>query len=130
LSAFVVLTPSLRVVLRNPLLGKKYPEEGQVVAVIDTGYEGFIAIPRDIFDSLQFNKLRLEKMRLLLANGETLASEGAYGAFSVLDLALSAEGFVETYEGLVEVLLGVEALERTRTLLDYCKGRVKVDACS
>lgn len=129
MSAFVNLTPSMRVVVQNPLLGGVYPDAGQIVAVVDTGYEGFVALPRDIFEALQFDQLQLEKKRLILANGESLASEGAYGAFSVPDFGLSAEGLVETYEGLGEVLLGVEALEGFRIQLDYCVRKVKVEAC-
>src|SRR5712691_2644858 len=110
----------MRVVVRNPLLDKRYPVEGQILAVIDTGYEGFIALPRDVFVSLSFSELQPEKRRLILANGTVLSTEGAYGAFRVPDLPLDADGFVETYEGLGEVLLGVEALSRARVLLDYC----------
>jgi clan AA aspartic protease len=119
----------MRVVLRNPILGRRYPEDGQVLAVIDTGYEGFLALPRDIFESLLFNQLQLERRRLLLANGANLVSEGAYGSLSAPDLALNVDGFIETYEGLGEVLLGVETLERSKVLLDYCTRRVKVEAC-
>lgn len=70
MSAFIGLTPSMMMVVRNPLLDVTYPEDGQVNAVIDTGFEGFLALPRDLFRTLRFDKLRLERMRLLLANGE------------------------------------------------------------
>lgn len=119
----------MRVVVRNPLLDKRYPAEGQVLAVVDTGYEGFLAVPPDVFASLSFGELQLEKRRLLLANGAALSAEGAYGAFRASDVPLDADGFVETYEGLGEVLLGVEALSRARVLLDYCSRRVRVEAC-
>jgi hypothetical protein len=67
--------------------------------------------------------------RLILANGAVLKAEGAYGAFSAPDIPLAADGFVETYESLGEVLLGVGALSRARLLLDYCSRRTKVEAC-
>jgi hypothetical protein len=82
-----------------------------------------------VFASLSFDELQLEKRRLILANGTVLSAEGAYGAFRAPDLPLDADGFVETYEGLGEVLLGVEALSRVRMLLDYCNRRIKVEAC-
>jgi len=119
----------MRIVVRNPLLGKKFPEEGQVIAVVDTGYEGFVALPRDVFTSLSFDELQKEKRRLTVANGNALSAEGAYGAFRAPDIPLDADGFVETYEGLEEVLLGVEALSRARILLDYCSRRMKVERC-
>ena len=129
MSGLVGLIPTLRVVVRNPLLDKRYPAEGQILAVIDTGYEGFVALPRDVFASLSFSELHLEKRRLILANGTVLSAEGAYGALRAPDLPLDADGFVETYEGLGEVLLGVEALSRVKILLDYCDRRVKVETC-
>jgi clan AA aspartic protease len=119
----------MRVILRNPLLGKAYPQEGEVVAVVDTGYEGFVALPREVFASLSLDELRLEKRRLVLANGGILDAEGAYGAFTAPGPGLRAEGFVETYEGLQEVLLGVEALSRARILLDYCNRKTTVEPC-
>jgi predicted aspartyl protease len=69
LSSLLGLTPTMRVVVRNPLLEKRYPIEGEILAVVDTGYEGFVALPRDVFDSLSFDELQLEKRRLILANG-------------------------------------------------------------
>jgi clan AA aspartic protease len=129
LSDLLGLTPTMRIFVRNPLLGRRYPEEGQVIAVVDTGYEGFVALPRDVFTSLSFNELQTERRRLVLANGDVLSAEGAYGAFGALDVPLDADGFVETYEGLDEVLLGVEALSRAKVLLDYCSRRVKVERC-
>lgn len=52
MSGLLGLTPTLRVVLRNPLLGKRYPEGGEALAVVDTGYEGFIALPWEVFSAL------------------------------------------------------------------------------
>ncbi len=130
MSALLGLTPTLRIVLRNPLLGKRYPVEGEALAVVDTGYEGFVALPEEVFASLSLDQLQLEKRRLVLANGSVLNSKGAYGAFSALGAGLHAEGFVETYDGLQEVLLGVEALSRARVLLDYCNRRMTAEPCS
>jgi clan AA aspartic protease len=125
----VGLTPTIRVVVSNPLLKKRYPEDGLALAVVDTGYEGFVALPRDVFEALSFYELRLEKRKLILANGTVLGSEGAYGGLAAPGVPLSVDGFVEAYEGLEEILLGVEAISRARMTLDYCNRRVKVEAC-
>ena len=129
MSGFLGLTPTMRIVVRNPLLDKRYPEEGQLIAVVDTGYEGFLAIPKNVFTSLSFGELQKEKRRLVLANGNILNAEGAYGAFRAPQVPLDADGFVETYDGLDEVLLGVEGISRARLLLDYCSRRVKTERC-
>jgi clan AA aspartic protease len=99
------------------------------LAVVDTGYEGFVAIPADIFASLSLNELQLEKRRLVLANGGVLSAEGAYGAFEAPDIGLRSDGFIETYDGIQEVLLGVEALSRAKVLLHYCDRRMTVEPC-
>ena len=120
----------MRIVLRNPLLGKRYPGEGhEVLAVVDTGYEGFVAVPNDVFVSLSFGELQLETRRLVLANGAVLEAKGAYGAFEAPLLSLESDGFVETYDGLGEVLLGVEALSRSKVLLDYCTRVLRIEPC-
>jgi clan AA aspartic protease len=99
------------------------------LAVVDTGYEGFVALPEDVFASLSLNELQLEKRRLVLANGGVLSAEGAYGAFEAPDIGLHSDGFIETYEGIQEVLLGVEALSRAKVLLDYCDRGMTVEPC-
>jgi clan AA aspartic protease len=119
----------MRIVVLNPLLKKRYPEEGQALAVVDTGYEGFVALPREIFVALSFDKLRLERRRLILANGTVLGSEGAFGGFAAPEIPLKVDGFVEAYEGLGEILLGVEAISQARMVLDYCNRRIRVEAC-
>lgn len=129
MSEFVGLTPSLRVVLRNPLLKKKYPNEGTILSVVDTGYEGFVAVPPDVFEALSLSELRRANRELVLSNGERLGSEGAYGSFLVPEASVGGEGFIETYEGLREVLIGLEALGRTRAVLDYCQRRFGIQPC-
>lgn len=129
MSGLVNLTPTLRVAIRNPLLDKAYPPEGVALAVIDTGYEGFMALPRDVFELLSLHTLQLQKRVLVLANGARLTAEGAYCTLSVPDIAVNVDGFVETYEGLDEILLGTEALTNFRVLLDYCSKRLRVERC-
>jgi len=129
LSGLVGLTPTLGIVLRNALLQKMYPLEGHVVAVVDTGYEGFIAVPPDVFESLSFGEGQRERRSLIAANGSVLAAEGAYGTFLAPNVPLKADGFIETYAGLEEVLIGVEALSQAKISLDYCTRRMKVQAC-
>jgi len=40
------------------------------------------------------------------------------------------DGFVETMAGMDEIIVGVEALSKTRVLLDYCAKRVSLEKCS
>jgi len=127
LIAFLDLTPTFGVAIENPLLGKSYPSEGEVVAVVDTGYEGFVALPRDIFHRAAFDELQLERRSVLLADGSSLSSEGTYGTLVVPDVSLKADGFIETYGGLDEVIIGTEALSNLRLVLDYCLRRLHAE---
>lgn len=129
MSSFLNLTPTVKLVVENPLLHRSYPEGGSVVGVIDTGFEGFLAIPRDLFQELGLDKLQVERRTLTLANGSQLSSEGVYATFMIPELSFKADGFVETYPGLEEILLGAEALTHLKVLLDYCLLRVKVEEC-
>jgi clan AA aspartic protease len=119
----------MRIVIENPLLGKLYPTEGAVVAVIDTGYEGFLGVPGGIFQSLSLSELKLQKRTLLFANGSHLTAEGAYSTVRLPEMSVSVDGFVETYAGLNEILLGAEALANFRIMLNYCSKRIKLEKC-
>jgi len=39
------------VIIRSPLTGARYPNEGgEILAVLDTGYTGFVLVPEDVFE--------------------------------------------------------------------------------
>ncbi|PNV77825.1 MAG: clan AA aspartic protease, partial [Thermoproteota archaeon] len=38
------MTPVVGIAVRNPFADRRYLEEGKILAVIDTGYEGFLLI--------------------------------------------------------------------------------------
>jgi clan AA aspartic protease len=115
--------------LRNPFSGATYPLAGDVVAVIDSGYEGFSAVPSDIFKLLMLDELKLQKRSLILANGTTLSSKGTYAILNIPYLRVKLNGFVETYDGLEEIIIGVQALSRFKSTFDYCSKRVKLEPC-
>lgn len=100
-----------------------------MVAVIDTGYEGFLAIPSDIFKHLKLDALQLQSRTLVLANGDILTSKGAYATLEIPQIPIKLSGFVETYNGLEEIILGVEALSRFKSTLDYCTKRISIQPC-
>ncbi len=129
MSQFLDLTPTVAVRLENTVLGRAYPTEEAVFAVIDSGYEGFVAVPRKIFRAVGLNELQLETRTLVLANGHPLTSEGAYATLRIPEISFRADGFVESYEGLDEILLGSQALRNFKIYLDYCSKRVRLQKC-
>jgi clan AA aspartic protease len=129
LSAFLNLTPTVRVVLGNPFSRTRYPSEETALAVIDTGYEGFLAVPVDVFEQLQLNVLQHQTRDLVLGNGAIITSNGAYATLEIPHLPIRLDGFIETYDGLEEIILGVEALSRFKVTLDYCSKKINLRIC-
>lgn len=108
---------------------KVYPFDGSVNAIIDTGYQGFLSVPASVFDNLLLNKLVTEERRVSLADGTFSKARGCYASVLIPHLSMKIDGFVETFTGLDEILLGVEALVDTRLVLDYCMKRVRIGKC-
>ena len=129
MSAFLNLTPTVRIVLENPFSGKFYPPDGSVVATIDSGYEGFLTVPMNVFEELRLDELQQSSRTLVLANGEILTSNGTYATLRMPHVSVRLDGFVETYPGLDEIILGVQALSHFNVILDYCSRRVGLRTC-
>jgi len=129
LSAFLNLTPIVRIVLENPFCRMLYPPDGSVVATIDSGYEGFLTIPMNVFEELRLDELQQSSRTLVLANGEILTSKGTYATLRLPHLSAKLDGFVETYRGLDEIILGVQALSHFNVTFDYCSRTVSLRTC-
>lgn len=130
MSSFLDLTPIVRIKVENPFLSRGYPPQGTVVAVIDTGYEGFVMIPTSVYEELELHRLQETKRILTLANGTTLSSRGAYASARIPHLDCSLDGFVETYDGLDEIIIGVQALSNFRMIADYCLKKLRFEKCA
>ncbi|MGC9104414.1 MAG: clan AA aspartic protease [Candidatus Methanodesulfokora sp.] len=120
------MTPVVGIAVRNPFADRRYLEEGKILAVIDTGYEGFLLIPMDVFDHL-FGKLKAEERVLVLADGREMVSKGTYG--EVLSECGISEGFIETVKGVEEFVLGSEFLGDFILELDYCAKSLSMRKC-
>ncbi len=129
MTGFIEQTPVLSLILENPLVGARYPEDGEALAVLDTGYEGFLSIPREIFHTLRLESQEVDRRNLSLADGRLTTSEGTYARLLLPELELAFDGFCETYSGLEEIILGTDAIRRMRVLLDYCAGSLKLEVC-
>ena len=129
MSSFLDLTPSVSVVLENVFFHKVYPFEGSVKAVIDTGYEGFACVPNSIFEELELNLLEGERREMALANGTFSNTRGSQATVRIPHLSVKLDGFIETFAGLDEIIIGVEALSRMKVTLDYCTRRLRIEKC-
>lgn len=129
MSHFVDSTPTLRVEIENLLFGRKYPATGETIAVLDTGYSGFLGVPGDVFDELQLGNVDTQPRTVVVANGERVASKGTYARLRIRQASAMADGFVETWPGLDEILVGGAALGSFRLDLDYCLRRLSIQKC-
>ncbi|MFW5936194.1 MAG: clan AA aspartic protease, partial [Candidatus Hadarchaeota archaeon] len=87
--------PFLEVSIENPFMELIYPENGKFLAIFDTGYEGFLLLPKDIFKELKFDELQLEERKLMLPDGSLVRSRGTFGNVRLGKDTL-CDGFIET----------------------------------
>ena len=127
---FLDSTPIMRLALENPLVNARFPKEGEILAVIDTGYEGFVLVPENVFKELRLHQLSLKRRQLILADGSTRNSFGAYAKLVSEGLDLRLDGFIETFEAVEETVIGTELLRNVRLELDYCTNTVEVMRCT
>ena len=130
MSGFLGLVPMVRLRLLNLALKAAYPSDGLLEAVVDTGYEGFVAVPNSVFSALRLDEMRTLRATVEVADGRKVSSKVAYGTVKVEGMRVEVDGPVETVEGLSEVLVGVRLLSEFRVTLDYCLRMLSVDPCS
>ena len=114
------------IVISNPLSGKNYPEEGKVLALVDTGFDGFLIVPEDIFDAL--DALAVDEATI---TGICCKVKARVSPVRIVieDLNLSIDGECLTYEEAKEIILGVEALSKLRIVFDGCKKEGHIERC-
>ena len=114
----------------NSLLGTAYPERGDVLGILDTGYTGFILLPEATFDQLRLSELDIKKTPALSADGREVELLGAYGTVAFSEAGILVDGLVQTCEGASELLVGTDALRRIRVIMDFCREDVKIMPCT
>ena len=124
------LTAYVPIRLHNTMLDKTYPEgEESLLGVLDTGFSGFVLLPPRIFNQLRLDEMKPIVTQAILADGRKVALKGAYGSFSIPELDFFDEGLIETASGVLETIIGMEALSRLRLELDGCSRRLNGHKC-
>jgi clan AA aspartic protease len=128
---FVGFTPVIEISIENTLLGKVYPRKGTgLMAVLDTGYSGFLFVPKNLFEKLHLHELKMTKTKAALADGSSVQLTGAFGSVSYPVLGLKIDGLIETSEDAQEILLGMQGIRRLFLELDCCKEQLRAQECS
>ncbi|MHB1868864.1 MAG: hypothetical protein ACYCPP_07955 [Nitrososphaerales archaeon] len=137
-SQFVDSTPVIEISIQNPFLQQFYPstiEKGRetkagIMAVLDTGYDGFLMLPGRLFRKLAFHKLGTQRTKASLANGKWIDLIGAFGTVSFPSLnGLMVNGRIETGKGQSEILIGMDGIRSLLIELDCCKETLKAQKC-
>jgi clan AA aspartic protease len=128
-SYFLDGTPVMEIIIKNPIMGKIFPSEGTAIAILDTGFEGFLLLPEAIFKELSFDQFSTEQRQLVLADALPVRSTGTFGDVIVPSFKNRFSGFVETIKGVEEIVIGTELMRNLRLILDYCTRRTEITGC-
>ena len=121
----------IEVSIQNVLLGETYPRSGRgVMAVLDTGYSGFLFVPETLFEKLRLHDLTIKKVKAGLADGSSTELTGSFGSIRFPSLNLQLDGLIETTKGAAEILIGMEGVRRLLIELDCCRRELAVQDCS
>jgi clan AA aspartic protease len=115
--------------LTNPFLDAQYPLRGVVMAVVDTGFTGFVLTPSKVFRALKFDQLKTSRVRGELADGTSIELQAAYGILEVPEIEHEDEGLIEFNPKIKEILLGVRGIKKLKTIVNGCKSLISMEKC-
>ncbi len=115
--------------ITNPFLDAHYPPDGIVMAVLDTGFTGFLLIPFETFRALKLDELKPRLVKGELANGASIELQAAYGILEIPEVRFEDEGLIESNPHIREILLGVKGMKKLRTVIDGCRRTITTDKC-
>ena len=113
-------SPAMPLSVINTLAGGPEERSALVIAVIDTGYSGFILLTERLFDQMGFDALMNESTSGRLADGSLIRMRSAYGTIRISDLEVEVHGRVETCTGAEEILLGTDGIQGLALTIDSC----------
>ncbi|MHA1266111.1 MAG: clan AA aspartic protease [Candidatus Helarchaeota archaeon] len=111
-----IQAPYLPIILSDPLEIKSI----EVTALIDTGFDGEILIPRDLYDDLNLKAYEYSMDVVSIAEtatGEQLELISASGSVQIKGLDLISIITVDSHKKCREVIIGRQFLESYHTLL-------------
>ncbi len=128
---FINSTPVIEVRIRNTLMERSYPSaDREILAVVDTGYSGFLFVPKKIFSKLELGKLRTKQKMASLADGRSTQLIGSYGSIEFPSLNLRLDGLIQTHPRASEVLVGMEGIRGLLIELNCCQQILSAENCS
>ncbi len=120
---------ALPVTLRNPLLTSSYPRRGNIFAFVDTGYSGFLLVPRRIFEELKLHQLATRVVDARLADGRVIKLSRAPGSIRFDEISVTVDGLIDTHQDVSEVLIGMDGIRNLILTVDSCRRKLLTDVC-
>lgn len=115
--------------IANPFLDAHYPPDGMAMAVLDTGFTGFLLIPFDTFRALKLDELKPRFVKGQLANGASIELQAAFGILEIPEIRFEDEGLIESNPNIREILLGMRGIKKLRTVIDGCRKTIITGKC-
>ena len=109
-----ILAPYVRVIIKNAMESKRYPEANECQALVDTGYDGYLAIPFTIFETLGLQTTEVPPEDVPIAqtlSGDFLQLRTARGKIDIPALAFSRIIEIDTNVAFSEIVIGRSLLE-------------------
>lgn len=120
---------ALPITVRNPLLNSSYPRVGSTIALVDTGYSGFLLVPRRIFEELKLHQLGTRVTDARLSDGRVIRLTRAPGSIRFDENSLTVDGLIDTHQDVSEVLIGMDGIRRFILTVDSCRRKLLTDVC-
>lgn len=126
---FLESSPVIPITVVNTLANPAHPPERSLMAVVDTGYSGFLLLPRKTFRELSFDDLRKESSHAQMADGSVVELSSSYGSIRFQDVGEELDGLVQTCEGADEILIGMDGLRALAITVDGCAKKCYARPC-
>jgi clan AA aspartic protease len=117
---FLESSAAVPITIVNTLSGETDQSRRPVLAVVDTGYSGFLLVPETVYRELGFEDLRKKSSRARLANGALVELSSSYGTIRFDDLKVETDGLVQTCQGIEEVLIGMDGIRELAVTVNGC----------
>ncbi|MGQ4892502.1 MAG: hypothetical protein ACP6IP_08445 [Candidatus Njordarchaeia archaeon] len=114
--------------INNPFNGKTYPAKGEVLALIDTSFNGFLMINKSVFRELNLEGFVPTKVKI---EGVCCKTYGVKTPIRVIVpfLNLVKDGEAIYLEKNSEILVGMEFLSKLNIIMDNCAKRINIEPC-
>jgi clan AA aspartic protease len=123
-----VPAPYVEIVVYNPERSLKYPSKGTLSAMIDTGYDGYLITPINIFNELKLDDYEIPAE--LIQTTETFTGERMKlrTSLAIVEIPglLQKQIEIDAHENCLEPLLGRLFLEDLLTTLDGLQRKITI----